>query len=295
LGLERGSVGEQGFTLMELLIVIVVLGVLAGTVVFALTGVTSSAAVAACHADASSVENAVSDYNVQNTPGTATAALLTNNPPVAGAVTYLHSMPASNPNYAITIANGTVMIAVPSNATPVAYGTGDPCSSAGAGGGATPDAAPAVSTTSTSAAAAPTTTTTVAPTTTTTTVASNGVAGVPTSSNQPYFGQDTLTINNTKAITSMSVTISVALTTGLSYNGEYVTFPGGAGNTGFSSGAGKMTYTYVMNSGQTITPGYNGVVAAQFNGTGTARMTSGDTWTVTSTTSSGTTTTSGTF
>jgi hypothetical protein len=118
---------------------------------------------------------------------------------------------------------------------------------------------------------------------------------VPTNSNQPYFGQDTLTINNSKAITSMSVTIKVALTPGVSYNGEYVTYPGGAGATGSSSGGGYLTYTYVLNSGQTITSGYNGVVAAQFNGTGTARVTTGDTWTVTSTTSSGTTTTSGTF
>ena len=59
----RGSEGEQGFTLMELLIVIVVLGLLAGIVIFSLTGVSSSAAVAACHTDATSVENAVNDYN----------------------------------------------------------------------------------------------------------------------------------------------------------------------------------------------------------------------------------------
>jgi general secretion pathway protein G len=279
---------------MELLIVVVVLGVLAGIVIFSLTGVSSQAAVAACNTDATSVENAVNDYNAVNPGGTATAGLLTNTPPTAGAVTYLHSMPSS-PDYAITIVSGAVMIAAPTTATAVAYGTAGACSNAGSSGGATPDALPAASTTTTTVA--PTTTTTVAPTTTTTTTAppSNGVAGVPTNSNSPYFGQDTLTINNTKAVTSMSVTINVALTAGLSYNGEYVTFPGGAGATGFSSGGGKMTYTYVLNSGQTITSGYNGVVAAQFNGTGTARVTSGDTWTVTSTTSSGTRTISGTF
>ena len=280
---------------------IVVLGVLAGIVIFSLTGVSGQAAVAACNTDATSVENAVNDYNAVNPGGTATAGLLTNTPPTAGAVTYLHSMPSS-PDYAITIVSGAVMIAAPTTATPVAYGTAGACSNAGASGGPIPDAIPAPSTTTTTAAptttttVAPTTTTTVAPTTTTTTAPpSNGVVGVPTNSNSPYFGQDTLTINNTKAVTSMSVTINVALTTGLSYNGEFVTFPGGAGATGFSSGGGKMTYTYALNSGQTITSGYNGVVAAQFNGTGTARVTSGDTWTVTSTTSSGTRTISGTF
>jgi general secretion pathway protein G len=253
---------------MELLIVIVVLGLLAGIVIFSLTGVSSSAAVAACHTDATSVENAVNDYNAQNPGGTATAGLLTNTPPVPGAVTYLHSMPSS-PDYSITIINGSVMIAAPSNATPVAYGTGDPCSNAGSGGGGMQEDQQAVS--------------------------SNGVVAAPSNSNSPYFGQDTLTINNTSAITSMSVTINVALTTGLSYNGEYVTYPGGAGTLGHSSGGGTLTYTYVLNSGQTITSGYNGVVAAQFNGTGTARVTTGDTWTVTSTTSSGTRTISGTF
>jgi general secretion pathway protein G len=262
---------------MELLIVIVVLGLLAGIVIFSLTGVSSSAAVAACHTDATSVENAVNDYNAQNPGGTATAGLLTNTPPVPGAVTYLHSMPSS-PDYSITIVNGSVMIAAPSTATPVAYGTGDPCSSAGPGGGGMQEDQQAVSTT---------TTTTVPP--------SNGVVAAPSNSNSPYFGQDTLTINNTSAITSMSVTINVALTTGLSYNGEYVTYPGGAGTLGHSSGGGTLTYTYVLNSGQTITSGYNGVVAAQFDGTGTARVTTGDTWTVTSTTSSGTRTISGTF
>jgi len=288
---------------MELLIVVVVLGLLAGIVIFALTGVSSQAAVAACHTDATSVENAVSDYDAANPGGTATAALLTNTPAIPGAVTYLHSMPSS-PDYAITIVGGTVMIAAPATATAVPYGTGDPCSSAGAGGGAIQQAAPAVTTptaavaptTTTTAVAPTTTTTTVAPTTTTTTLPpSNGVVGVPTNSNSPYYGQDTLTINNTKAITSLSVTINVALTPGLSYNGEYITFPGGIGATGHSSGGGKMTFTYVLNSNQTITSGYNGIVAAQFNGTGTARVTSGDTWTVTSITSSGSTTTSGTF
>ncbi len=50
---------EGGFTLIELLIVIVVLGILAAVVVFALGGVTGQSAVAACKADAKTVETAM--------------------------------------------------------------------------------------------------------------------------------------------------------------------------------------------------------------------------------------------
>ena len=60
---RRRAAGEEfGFTLIELLIVIVVLGILAATVIFALSGVTSSSAVAACNSDAKSVEVAVAAY-----------------------------------------------------------------------------------------------------------------------------------------------------------------------------------------------------------------------------------------
>jgi prepilin-type N-terminal cleavage/methylation domain-containing protein len=53
---------EPGFTLIELLIVIVVLGILAATVIFALGGVTSQSAQAACNSDAKSYEVAVEAF-----------------------------------------------------------------------------------------------------------------------------------------------------------------------------------------------------------------------------------------
>jgi len=53
---------DEGFTLVELLIVIVILGVLAGIVVFAVSGITDRGELAACKADVSSVQTASEAY-----------------------------------------------------------------------------------------------------------------------------------------------------------------------------------------------------------------------------------------
>jgi general secretion pathway protein G len=53
---------DKGFTLVELLIVIVILGVLAGIVVFAVSGITDRGELAACKADVSSVQTASEAY-----------------------------------------------------------------------------------------------------------------------------------------------------------------------------------------------------------------------------------------
>ncbi len=299
----RKPAAEEGFTLMELLIVIVVLGVLAGIVVFALGGVSAQAAVAACKSDAASVERAVSDYNAETGGSpTVTATLLTTGNP-----TYLHSMPSS-PDYAITIVGGQVMIAAPSSVTPVAYGTTNACANAGASGAqvaapanivqstSTTTTAPAPPT-STTTTAAPTTTTTAAPTTTTTTApVSNGVTATPTANTYGgYGGQDIVTLNNTKAITALTVTINVARTTGVTTNGGFNSLPGGIGSAAWSTGSGFYTYTYTLTSGSIPARYSNGQVAAQYAGTGSPRVTSGDTWRVVSTSNGVTSTISGTF
>ena len=64
LGLRMART-DGGFTLLELLIVMAVLGILAGIVVFSLQGVGSSATVAACQSDFATTTDAVTAYQAQ--------------------------------------------------------------------------------------------------------------------------------------------------------------------------------------------------------------------------------------
>jgi prepilin-type N-terminal cleavage/methylation domain-containing protein len=57
---------EQGFTLVELLIVIVILGILAGIVVFAVGNLTESAGNNACGTEADTVSTAIQAYRAQH-------------------------------------------------------------------------------------------------------------------------------------------------------------------------------------------------------------------------------------
>ena len=68
---RRGS--DKGFTLIELLIVIVVLGILAAVVIFALGGVTTKSAVAACQSDGATLQTAIADANQLNAPNVVTS------------------------------------------------------------------------------------------------------------------------------------------------------------------------------------------------------------------------------
>jgi prepilin-type N-terminal cleavage/methylation domain-containing protein len=63
--IERAR-NEEGFTLIELMIVIVILGILAGIVVFAVGGITDRGTQAACKTDVSTIQTGVEAYYAKN-------------------------------------------------------------------------------------------------------------------------------------------------------------------------------------------------------------------------------------
>jgi prepilin-type N-terminal cleavage/methylation domain-containing protein len=291
---------ELGFTLIELLIVIVVLGILSAVTVFTLSGTAAQSAVAACNADAKTVDVAVAAYDAQTgysgsgtVPPAPTAALLV--------PTYLQTFPASGLYTIGLTSTGAVTVAAPPSATPVLYDTNDTCGNLGGSSSSTSavvasssTAAPST-TASPSTTAAPTTTatssTTAAPTTTTT-APGNGVtvtASVPSNAS-PY--QEELSLANLNAMPSqsLSITITVAQTGGLAGTGCSDTFQGNAVQD--NCPAPSLTYNYLQGNGA-IGAGKGGNVYASFSGP--AHATSGDTWTVTSTSGGITSTLTGHF
>jgi prepilin-type N-terminal cleavage/methylation domain-containing protein len=63
---EDKNLLERGFTLVELLIVVVILGILAGIVVFAVGNLTDNAASNACKTEGETFATAVQAYRAQN-------------------------------------------------------------------------------------------------------------------------------------------------------------------------------------------------------------------------------------
>ena len=189
---------SAGFTLLELLVVVVILGILSAVVIFTLGGVTAQAAVSACKSDARTVEVAVSVYEAQS-GGAAPSSLdaLTQGPSAP-----LQAVPSS-PYYTITLSNGSVMVAAPSSATPVAYDDGGACDGANAPGTPTSVATTLPPTSTTTTTDLPTTTTTTVPTTTTTST----------------------TTTTTTTTTSTTTTTTVPTTTTTEVPGPVITFP----------------------------------------------------------------------
>ncbi|HVA53249.1 MAG TPA: prepilin-type N-terminal cleavage/methylation domain-containing protein [Acidimicrobiales bacterium] len=105
---HRRDAGEtNGFTMIELLIVVVVIGILAAVVIFALGGIAGKSAIAACQADGATMASALAIYNSQNAgtaTSTATQALLLSGTAANGYNPYLDSWPSNPPHYAFAIA-----------------------------------------------------------------------------------------------------------------------------------------------------------------------------------------------
>jgi chitin-binding protein len=115
------------------------------------------------------------------------------------------------------------------------------------------------------------------------------------STSSPWFNELQVQLGNTQTITALTVTVTVARTTGTSFSGLYNTV-GGQITQASSSTSSSITYTWTLNSGQQLGPSSLRTFAAQFGGNGTTHPVSGDRWTVACTTSGGTSQTlQGTF
>lgn len=98
---------DYGLTLIELLIVIVILGILSATIVFAVGGMTSKSAVASCQTDGATVSNAIDAFAAQNPGVTLTTAALTG---TADGGPYISAMPSNGSNYTFSIVSGALDI-----------------------------------------------------------------------------------------------------------------------------------------------------------------------------------------
>jgi prepilin-type N-terminal cleavage/methylation domain-containing protein len=118
---------ERGFTLVEMLIVIVILGILAGIVVFAVGNATSNAKTTGCNAEKTTILDALESYKAHTGVYPTAAA--------AGGGSHT-AMDLLTGNAATAPASGTLLKTVPvnytvdnsGNLTPTAAGTAAGCS-----------------------------------------------------------------------------------------------------------------------------------------------------------------------
>ena len=124
---------NAGFTLVELLVVIVVLGILASVVVFSLAGVTGQSVVSACQADVKSVQVAISAFQSYNPSlkGSVTSTDITGQ---SNSGPFLQSWPSNGTHYTVSVtAAGTVQLATNGQTAVTTYvpGTGTGAGSCG--------------------------------------------------------------------------------------------------------------------------------------------------------------------
>jgi endoglucanase len=98
--------------------------------------------------------------------------------------------------------------------------------------------------------------------------------------NGPFFNQEQVRLSHSAPITSLSVTIFIQRTPGLSVNGQFNTM-GSQMTQSVTVTPTAFVYQFNLIPGQTLQPEPNRVCAAQTSGSGTTHPTSGDNATIT--------------
>jgi prepilin-type N-terminal cleavage/methylation domain-containing protein len=311
---RRGQ--ARGFTLVEILFSIVLVGILSATIVVAVGNVMDQSISAACRstADAARAATAVHSARTGRLPSSfsdlvsptsqAPAALVvpsgtvTTPTEIRGDGWRLTMTVGPPPTFtcstASTAAPGTLTTAVvPTTPTTVSGPT------------TVAPTTPVTTATTLPPTTLPPTTlppttlppTTLPPTTVPLTVppVANGVtvsAGL--SGDLQWFGEQRLTITNAAPITELEVVVTVVRTPGVSVNSSWTDSWGGVTTATRESTPTSIVYRWVHVPGQQVVAGsWN--FAAQWNGTGTTHPTAGDTWRVTTTSNGIASTQTGTF
>lgn len=107
---------ESGFTLVEMLVVVAIIGVLASVAVVAVGGMTGESREAACNADVAAVQTAADAYLAREGSTAANIAALTGgaNPLLRG----YSAKTVANDGYGFSFANGVITMEAGSACTP---------------------------------------------------------------------------------------------------------------------------------------------------------------------------------
>ncbi len=114
------------------------------------------------------------------------------------------------------------------------------------------------------------------------------------SSSNPYYSEEDLKVANTAPLTSLHATVTVRKTAGISYAGQYTTFPAGAVTSNHTDTGDAIVYSYDLVPGHTI-PAGTYTIGSQFGGDGTYHASTDDTYTVAADAGAGVQTASGQF